>query len=67
LLETVSDHQCVLQLSPVPAETVLPWRVIDYARRLRRVKYPLCLSTLFDRRRISGGKFSRSSTHDELV
>jgi hypothetical protein len=67
LLETVSDHQCVLQTIAVPAETVLPWRVIDYARRLRRVKYPLRLSTLFDRRRISGGKILAAVNADEVV
>jgi hypothetical protein len=42
----------------VPAETVhpLPWRVTDYARPLLRVKYRLCLSTLFARREDNWGK-----------
>src|SRR6202171_4521914 len=56
LLETVSDHHCVLHTIAVPDETVLPWRDTDYIRRLHCVKYRACFSTLFVRRRISRGK-----------
>jgi hypothetical protein len=57
VLEAVSD-QSVLQSIVAPAETglPLPWRDIDYARRLLRVKCRSCLSTLFDQREDKWGK-----------
>ena len=65
LLETVSDPQCFLQLSPVPAETVSPSALLIMlaARGVSSIgrAYPHCSTE----QRISWGKNPWGSTRDE--